>query len=155
MSPEAAFRYAARLQQGKALTVAQYDEIAQVLRQWAAGQADAKVEHVEFELCATGFKVDGMTVPMRKSIGLPMAWLILAAQQTRVGDVMVEWFFPGKDGPRNAVQALYRAACAVRPLSPILAMVIESIGTRRGVFVFRSPVRGIACTSPALVAALA
>lgn len=107
---------------------------------------------VVFEFAGHICYVDGEPVRSRGK-GLVLAWLVLAAQQYRLGDIQAAWVFPALAANRNAVQSLDRAAAAVRR-HPTLAAAIAGIGVRRGALTVKTPVGGIVCTSPLLVDAI-
>lgn len=123
---------------------------ADALRIIAAGETACR-DRTVFEFAGRQCLVDGVPIPA-KGKGLPLAWLVLAAHQHRLGAVELAWLFDGNRPAASAVQAFDRAADAAERYSPTLAGAIRSIGTERGWLVVKGKADGIICTSPRLAA---
>lgn len=104
-------------------------------------------EPVDFKLCKGGqFTVNGVAVP-RTGKGLMLAWLTLAGITYRLGALRPEWVFTGRRWSASTVQALDRAADAVKPISPDLARVFTDMGVHRGELVLKdNPQVRVRCT---------
>ena len=114
-----------------------------------AGVAQAG-QPVIFELHADGrCSIEGKMLPS-DGRGLTLAWVVLACEQYRVGVPQVADVSSARRPWVTTKAMLNRAADQVERTSTDLASAIRSIGTERGQFVLKHPVRGLRCTSTAL-----
>jgi len=103
-----------------------------------------------FELHADGrLSFNGKMLP-KDGKGLALAWMVLACEQYRVATPLAADVSSARR-PWVTTKAMFnRAAQQVERTSTDLASAIRAIGTERGQFVLKHPVRGVRCTSPAL-----
>lgn len=97
------------------------------------------------ELTPTGprLSVDGapLHAPSRAALVL---WWVLAGRQVGAEPIRAEWVWNQKRPAACATQALRRAAAALEPVSPALARVALTVGTRGGALVLqRDPGRDV------------
>lgn len=110
------------------------------------GEAQQGAE-LDFELHADGrFGIDGRTLP-KDGKGLALAWIVLACEQYRVGHLQVNHVSNARRPWVTTKAMLNRAADQVERFNPDLATAIRAVGTERGQFVLKHPVRGVRCTS--------
>lgn len=135
---------------GRVLTTTMPAGLDEAALAWLVGRERGRPPIHEFMLGGKTCAVDGVTIPAAGK-GLPLAWLVLALNQYRLGTIRAEWLFMSNSS-RCAVQALSRAALAVEPYCAHLASAIHGIGTRRGALIYLPTTPpGIRCTLPARV----
>lgn len=96
------------------------------------------------------FKANGKWLPW-PGRGLALAWGALAAEQLGLPMPPVQHVFNARRSDACALQALARAAAAVRPHCEPLADVIAALGTTDGRVVRKRPLgASVRCSSPVL-----
>lgn len=107
---------------------------------------------VVFELAGRVCLLDGEPILRRHAKALSLAWVVLAAEQYRLGAVRPEWVYDGAHADRSAVSRIRAVADQVERKSLTLASALRSIGIDRGYLVSKGNANAILCTSPALAA---